>query len=364
MKIKKIIIYAVLRVLYVFACLRPIRKRRVTFVTLTADELKGDFKLIADYLTKKDSTVELKYILTRFRSNFIGDLQYFFNCMKQIFVINSSSVVVINDNNYVISNFKRKGVRVVQIWHACGAVKKFGNDIRRQYPIKNYDYVISGSKAWVDIYARSFGVKQKQVVPLGVARTDILHDEKWRENVAEKLRRKHPILKGKYVIFYVPTFRGNIIDGLGYEDLKLPRILKQLPKDTAIIYRMHPLLQNISLSEEERIINVADEDLNELYCVADCMVTDYSSVVFDYAILGKKMVLYVPDAEKYERDLGLNVPLQDIPAGICKDEEELIQELKRRDYSEQDIKQFRDKYAEYLDGRSTERIGEFIRDLL
>ena len=364
MKIAKIILHMILKVLYVFACLQPVKKQRVTFITLTSESLNGDFALISKYLKHKDSTVELKYILTRFRKSIIGDLQYFFNCLYQIFLVNSSHVVILNDNNYVISNFKRKDVKVIQIWHACGAVKRFGNEIDRQYPIQNYDYVLSGSKAWSEIYSRSFGVSEAQVVPLGIARTDVLNNRKWLERASDQLREKYPVVKDKYVILYVPTFRGNIIEGLSYEALKLEHLLVALPDDVVILYRMHPLLKNVSLGYNDRIINVAEDDLNKLYSVADCLVTDYSSVVFDFSIMNKKMVLYVPDLEEYEHERGLNISLQDIPAEICTDEEMLADALKNRMFSQKEIVAFRKKYATSLDGKSTKRIGDFILNII
>lgn len=364
MRIAKRILHIVLRFLYIFACLQPVRSRRVTFITLTSERLQGDFALISDYIKEEDSTVELKFILTRFQKTLRGDLQYFFNCLHQIFLINSSSVVILNDNNYVVSNFKRKEVKVIQIWHACGAVKRFGNDIDRQYMIRNYDYVVSGSEAWKSVYARSFDVPEERVIPLGVARTDILFDPLWRQKAAERLENKYPVIRDKYVVLYVPTFRGNIIDGLGYENLNLEKVLDKLPDDMVILYRMHPLLKKVSLGENKRIINVSEDDLNDLYASADCLVTDYSSVVFDFSVMKRKMVLYVPDLDEYKKDRGLNIPLEDIPAGICRNEEELVRTLHQREYSANDVDRFRARYAEFLDGHSTERIGRFILELL
>lgn len=364
MKTAKKILHIVLRILYVFACLQPIKSRRVTFITLTSDRVKGDFALISDYIRKEDSTVELKFILTRFQKTLLGDLQYFFNCLHQIFLINSSSVVILNDNNYVVSNFKRKEVKVIQIWHACGAVKRFGNDIERQYEIRNYDFVISGADFWKPVYARSFGVSERQVLSLGVARTDTLYDLEWRQRAAGHIYDKYPVIRNRYVILYVPTFRGNIIDGLGYENLNLEKVLRDLPDDTVILYRMHPLLKRVSLGEDERIIDVAEDDLNELYAVADCLVTDYSSVVFDFSIMKKKMVLYVPDLDEYKQERGLNISLDDIPGEICMDRETLTATLQNRAYSIDAIEEFKRYYASYLDGHSTERISGFILDLL
>ena len=119
----KIIVNIILRVVNVFVGFFSIKNNQVAFVSLEANKLESDLKLIYDKLSQDHSFV-LKTVLINYnKKNLINNFLYLLNCIKQIYVINTSKVVLITDNNYVISNFKREGVKVIQIWHATGAIK-------------------------------------------------------------------------------------------------------------------------------------------------------------------------------------------------------------------------------------------------
>lgn len=363
MGLKKIIIYFLLKVLSFFLAFIKIDHKKITFITLESKELKGDFKLIADQL-EREKKYKIRYILTKFEKNLKGDFLYLLNCIYQLFAINTSGLVIINDNNYVISNFKGKGVKVFQIWHACGAVKKFGNDIERQYPIDNYDYILSTAPKWKEPYSRSFHVSQDQVLPLGMPRTDALFSEKTLEEYRCGLVEKFPILKGKYIILYAPTFRGNIIKGMRYEALNLNEVIEKLPEDYVIMSRMHPLLGDVELGKHERILNANNEELNELLAVTDCFVSDYSSIIFDFSILERKMVYYAPDLSEYKDTIGLNIDYEKLPGKVCNNMEELISALKDKSFNKEGVKEFKNECFLFQDGKSTERIVCFINEIM
>lgn len=90
--------------------------------------------------------------------------------------IKRSQLVILNDNNYVISHMKPKSTKVLQVWHACGAVKRFGNQIRRKYTVSNYDAVLACSPVWQRVYSEAFGVQPAQVQVTGCPRLDTLLD--------------------------------------------------------------------------------------------------------------------------------------------------------------------------------------------
>ncbi|MFR3672507.1 MAG: CDP-glycerol glycerophosphotransferase family protein [[Clostridium] innocuum] len=363
MGLKKLILHMVLWFFYQVARCLPIRQNRITFVTLTSQTLTGDFKLLDDAL-KQYPDIEIRYILTKFEKTVKGDLLYFLNCIKQVFVINMSRVVVINDNNYVISFFKRPQIKVLQVWHACGAVKKFGNEIDRQYEIKNYDYVLSTSEEWKQAYAKAFGVNEHQVLPLGIPRTDALFSKECRNAYRNEILERYPVLQGKYVVLYTPTFRGNIIKGLRHVELDLSSLIEKLPEQYVILYKMHPLLRDVSLGSGERILNVTDEELNHLYTITDCLITDYSSILFDFSIMEKKVILYTPDLADYGETLGFNIDLKSIPFPVCQSAKSLIEELNTKEYDKEAVKEFKNTYFQYQDGESTKRVSSFIYQLL
>ena len=106
------------------------------------------------------------------------------------------------------------------------------------------------------------------------------------------------------------------------------------------------------------------ESLNALLCVSDCLISDYSSIVFDYSILNKKMVFYLSDLEDYQSTIGLNVLPEDLPGAVCSKEDTLIDELMKQDYDQVRIQNFKDKYFYYQDGKNAKRIAAFIYELI
>ena len=198
------------------------------------------------------------------------------------------------------------------------------------------------------------------MLPLGIPRTDALFSKACRLAYRNELLEKYPELQGKYVILYTPTFRGNIIKGLRHVDLDLSSLIEKLPDHYAVMYKMHPLLRDVDLGSGERILNVTDEELNHLYTVADCLITDYSSILFDFSIMEKKVILYTPDLAEYGETLGFNIDLKSIPFPVCQTAESLTKELCIKDYDKKSIKAFKDMYFMYQDGESTKRVSSFI----
>lgn len=172
MKLQKLILNIILGFLNIFVKMLIIKENQVAFISLESRYLDSDMKLIYNELEKKKEVVLKKVVIEYDQQGIKQNFLYMLNCIKQLFIINTSHVVIIRDNNYVVSNFKRKGVKVIQVWHACGAIKKFGNALPRKYPIKNYDYIIANSPYWKKPYSEAFAVKEESVVITGMPRVD------------------------------------------------------------------------------------------------------------------------------------------------------------------------------------------------
>lgn len=364
MGLKKAVLTCLLQVCNFFFRMCSIKQNRITFISLTADHLEQDF-LEIDKLLREDNKYDLHYNLIVFKKTLKDDFMYMLNCIRQLYEINVSKLIILNDNNFVVSTFKREGTYVLQTWHACGAIKKFGNQIERQYPVKNYDGILSNSSYWKDAYHEAFGVKPEQVVVSGMPRVDKLCDEKVVSSYKEQFYEKYPQYRHQYKVLYAPTFRGNIIKGLRYDDLDLASLMSQLPEDYVMFYKMHPLLADASLKEGERIVNVSHEDLYMLLCGCDCLITDYSSILFDYSLLGKKAICYASDVEDYQQTIGFNVDyLHEMPSDICKCEEELIMQLKEKNYDQKRLNIFKDKFMHYSDGKNVQRVVHKIKSIM
>ena len=365
MGLAKMVLTAMLSICNLFRFLTPIKANKITFISMTADHLEHDF-LALDRCLKKRGGYDLHYNLIVFKKGLLDDFRYMLNCFRQLYEINTSKLIILNDNNFVVTKFKRKGTYVLQTWHACGAIKKFGNQLTtRQYPVKNYDVILANSSYWTQAYSEAFGVKQEQIAITGMPRVDVLMDQAYVHRQQVLFDQKYPQLKNQYKILYAPTFRGNVIDGLRYDTIDFEKLLAQLPKDTVILYKMHPLLKNISLGEQERFLNVSDEELYMLLCSCDCLVSDYSSILFDYSLLHKKAVCYASDYQDYAHTIGFNVKYkEEMPMDICESEKELLACLQTRDFDEERLRRFQQRFMEHTDGKNTERVSDLIERIM
>ena len=362
MGIQKLILNFVLTIEKFFLGLYKIKKNRITFISLDSNELNMDFELLYNALDKQKYDVKL--CLIRYEKNLKGQFLYFLNCLKQMYFVYTSALIILNNNNYVVSNYKRKGVKVLQIWHACGAIKKFGNAIDRQYAISNYDYVLATSSYWKKPYSEAFGVDEKEVYPLGMSRNDELFDEQLCVQYKQQLLNKYPQLIGKKIILYAPTFRGNIYKGFKSVEFDAVKLLDNLDDDYVLIYKFHPLLGDVKLANDSRIINMNSENTHQLFCLCDYMISDYSSILFDYLILQKPYLFYVPDLQNYESDIGCFVDIPSLGLPIAYNMDDIIHIIKEQSFDYDRLNDCLDIFFDIKDNKSTSRIITFIDEKL
>lgn len=362
MGLKKIILNILLGFINLFVKFMKIKENQVAFVSLESQHLESDLLLIYNELSKDKDLIIRKVLIGYDKNNLIQDFFYMLNCIKQIVIINTSKVVFIRDNNYVISTFKREGVNVIQVWHACGAIKKFGNVIKREYPIQNYDYVIANSDYWKKPYSEAFNVPQHHVEVTGMPRVDCLCQKDYLEKTRIQLLDKYPILKGKRVLLYAPTFRGNIYKGFQTIPFDGLKVIESLDEDVYLIYKFHPLLKDVQLAKHQRIINMNHEDTHALFTISDALISDFSSIIFDFSLLNKPMYFFVPDLHQYMQDLGCFVDYQTMPGAICFHENELIEAIHYN--KEYDISSFKNQFFKYQDGHNIKRVIDLTYQVL
>lgn len=358
MGLQKIILNIILTIESFFVSLLQIQQKRITFVSLESETLSSDFKLIYDELDKNE--FEVKLCLIHYQKNLWGQFLYLLNCMKQLYLINTSKVVLLHDNNYVVSHFKRDGVTVLQVWHACGALKKFGNVVDRTYKVSNYDYVLATSSYWKEPYHQAFDVMSENVLPIGMPRTDELFNQQWIDEKREYLFNKYPSLQDKKIILYAPTFRGNIYKGFFAIDFDAQKILKALDDDYVLLYKFHPLMGNYQLIDDPRIYNMNHEDTHALFTISHYLISDYSSIVFDYMILNKPLIFFTPDLQDYIKDLGVFVDVYDLHCPVCQKEEEIIQCIQQQAFEFEYMQELQSLFFDKQDGKSTQRVVEFL----
>jgi CDP-glycerol glycerophosphotransferase (TagB/SpsB family) len=202
---------------------------------------------------------------------------------------------------------------VVQVWHAVGALKRFGADTaqpprepERTFLHRHYDWVVTSAEAARRPWSAALRTPIERVLPLGTPRTDFFFDEEAMDEARRRLLRAHPILAGRRVVVVAPTFRGRGRERRAASALDAPRLRAALPAEYLLALKAHPGLgaAGAPVAGYDLVVDPAT-DLNELLVVADVLVTDYSSAIFEYALLRRPLVLLVPDLADYEANPGL-----------------------------------------------------------
>ena len=287
-----------------------------------------------------------------------------------------------------VSIKKKKNQIYLQCWHGTplkklrydievkGAVLNTISEIRKRNDLDaiKFDFFISPSKFCTEKFISAFNLKKlgkdNIIVEKGYPRNDYLFNYK-KEDI-DKIKKLLKLPKGKKVILYAPTFRDNQhTSGVGYTynlGINFDKMQKELSKDYIILFRTHYFVSNsFDFSKYEKFIYDVSyyDDINELYIISDLLITDYSSVFFDFANLKKPMIFYMYDLDDYKNNLrDFYFDLNILPGPIVKQEDDLIKEIKNIDnydelYHDKYIK-FNEKFNYLDDGKSTERVVEVI----
>ena len=197
----------------------------------------------------------------------------------------------------------------------------------------------------------------------GMPRLDHLLDDAFIRSSREKLFAQHPEWKGKKLLLYAPTFRGNIYEGMKQVPIDLHQLMKKLGSGYALLYKLHPLLKHEELSDDRRIYNMNDADLHELFCVADVLISDFSSIIFDFSLLDKQICYYVPDLDQYMEERGCFVDYVELTQDCLASDEDALAELILSGKNGQSAME-RHPYMEHRDGHNLDRVLALIDDMI
>lgn len=276
---------------------------------------------------------------------------------------------------------KSKNTVYLQTWHGT-PLKKLGVDIRDVHmpdtttdsykenflkESNKWDYLISPNEYSTNIFRRAFGYDGK-MLETGYPRNDFLINSN-NEKTKLKIKEKLGIEKGKKVILYAPTWRDNEYYDKGkYKfDIKmdLEKMKKSMGNEYVVLLRLHYLVsENIELSQFSGFAYDCSkyEDIRDLYIIADTLITDYSSVFFDFGLLNKPMLFYVYDIESYRDQLrGFYYDFEHkAPGKLLKTTDELIleiQDIEENGYQEtENLREFTNTFSLWENGRATENI--------
>lgn len=265
-------------------------------------------------------------------------------------------------------------VEVIQLWHAAGAVKKFGmadpsltyrtpRAIKRIAKVyEEMDKIVVGSPFMAQIFARAFQKESNAFLHTGIPRTDFFFDEKAKNEAMDKVYDTYPELRGKKVVLYAPTFRDN---ELSQQQIPLDfvNIASQLGDDYRFVIKLHPaVVHDLNAFRHPYIINVANKlSVNDLLLVTDYLVSDYSSIPYEFALLGKPQIFYPYDLEQYQMSRGFwDSYDQVVPGPVVDSDEELVHTLMHMDFDLPQVEQFAAKWNCYSDGHTAQKLVDYL----
>jgi CDP-glycerol glycerophosphotransferase (TagB/SpsB family) len=243
-----------------------------------------------------------------------GKLAYLLRVMRGMYHVQTAGLVVV-DNAWLpihVATHPRR-TTIVQVWHATGALKRFGVDTvpppgepERTFLHRNYDWVVTAGEASRAPWSRALRTPLDHVIALGSARTDALLDPTALAAARARMTAAYPSLRNRRVITYAPTFRGRGPGKRPAAGLDADHLRAELAADDVLVLKSHPNLDPALVDPSGFDIVVAPaEDMNDLLTVTDILVTDYSSSIFEFALLRRPLVLLVGDLAEYEREPGL-----------------------------------------------------------
>lgn len=372
----------VMGIIYSFFKLKK-TENKVAFISRQSETPSLDFRYLINEIKTQYPQYKVVVLCKMIPESFGGKIRYVGEMFRQLNALATSRVVVLDGYCISASMLKhKKELKIIQIWHALGAFKRFGKSILDKEGGKssktanafkmhrNYDLIAASGDKCVPHFAQAFGQPEEKFIPIGIPRMDYLTDENETQRIKNNILNKYPSLKnGRKNILYVPTFRDTEAD------------TQELRKAT------QELVDRVNYSEFNLIVkhHVVDTNAEEIYvdsrmnretgecftgmdfmAAADFVVTDYSSIIYEALLKGLPLYIYCFDSEKYIDERGFYIDFwRDIPAmysknakGIC----DFISQGTRADGDKE--KQFMSGYVNKRFPSITEIYGKIIDSLI
>lgn len=351
-----------LNVIYFFMKLFP-AKNKITMLSRQSDKVNIDFEFIEREIREKTDKVQIKMLCKVIRKNMKSRVLYCFYILKCMYHIATSKVCILDGYSIPISILKhKKKLNIIQIWHASGAIKKFGyqalnkkegrgNGVAKLMDMhKNYSYVMAPSKITGEIFSEAFGISEDKIIINALPRIDYLLESNTEKE--KQFYKEYPIYKDKKIILYVPTFRKD-------KENNVQELINSIKSNKySLIIKPHPL-DKTQINYKYKV----DKKYStyDLLKIADYIITDYSAVAFEACILEKPLYFYVYDIDEYEKTRGINVNLfKEMNNCTSTHIKEIINSIEKEEYDFEELKNFKTKYMGEDYYNNTSKLVKFI----
>lgn len=353
----------------------PIKKNRCLIYSSYGANYGCSPKYVSEYLVENNPEIEVIWVFNQPEKYDIRGVKKVKNMsLKYFYYLSTSKFIVTNFRTPV--EFKKRDKQIyIQTWHSSLRLKMIEKDAEDTLPqnyikqakedSKKLDYLVSGCKYSTEIFKKCFWY-DGEILEIGTPRNDFLLTikEKKIRDIKDNLD-----IGDEKILLYAPTFRKD--NNLDVYNVDYERLLNGLEKKYnckwKILLRLHPHLINIMPEIKlENVINVTRyDDIQELLAISDILISDYSSLMFDFTITKRPCFLYVPDLEEYQsKDRKLYFNVKELPFKIAKSNDELIDKIvnfSNEEYNKS-LELFLNKIGSYENGKASQKIAELIKN--
>ena len=368
----------IIKLIYTVFRLLPIKRTNILFIGYYGSQYGCSPKYLSQYFSKNDKNIKITWAFTqpqKYNIENIIPIRYY--SLRYFYELATSKVII---SNYRLPEYfkKRNNQLYIQTWHSSLRLKMIENDTvntlpesyvkMAKYDSSQIDLLLSGCKFSSEIFKRAFWYNG-EIFECGTPRCDILFDQ--HENNIKTIKNKIGLKSDDKTLLYAPTFRkGN---NLSAYDIDFKRVLNELnqQENWKVLIRLHPHLQDYSaelVKNNDSVIDVTKyDDIQELLLISDLLISDYSSLMFDFAITKKPCVLYTSDLEEYlKKDRNLYFNIYELPFPICQDNNELIETIKAFDIEKyiNALNKFDLKIGSFEDGNASKRVYDKVIQII
>ena len=367
----------------IIRCFTRVHKGRMMCWAYTFKQYSCNPRYLTEYLLENNTEFEIFWVFKGNVDTFGVDKRIKcvrYKSLRYFLLVNTAEFFITNARTdpYRIYWHKRKGQKYVMLWHGGVALKRIEKDAEAQLSYsylkkakidsKVCDLMISGCRFQTSLLKEKFWY-DGEILEKGIPRNDVFFDKARHPEMRERICRKYGISSDSRIVLYAPTFRRD--KSIEPYRINWSRLVPELRKiygteKVSVLLRLHPNLigkaDASSLVNDESVIDVTRyHDMQELLCVSDLLITDYSSSMFDITMLKKPCMLYATDIEKYNR--GYYFDFAELPFPLARNEEELIGNICTLDSAayEEAVESFFEKHIGLCeDGNASKAIAGWL----
>ena len=360
----------ILNIIYFFMKLLPQRKK-VVFLSRQSDSPSIDITMLQNKIAEMHPNYETVVLCKKLNKNWQSVINYCCHMMRQMYHLATADVAILDSYCIAVSILHhKKKLLIIQMWHSVGTMKKFGYSIldkpegssskiaKLMKMHANYDYILAAGDGYKEHLANGFRYPLEKIVTLPLPRVELLKNSKYQNNTLQRIFKVYPELSAKKNILYVPTFRK-------INDTAFLSALWELCQAVDyqkynLIIKAHPLTDLTNFHAGRAIIDTEFTSA-EMLSVSNIVISDYSCIIYEAAIMDLPIYFYTYDYESYmnSREIYMDYKAE-IPGPMEYSAKALLTDINANNYNMDKLHAFLHKYVYTGNPHETEDIVNFI----